>query len=109
MNNQNPLIMNSLEFCCEKFKCHWQFNSQSYPNIRVVKYTSDFLINSPHMEGKFKNPLRFYITFGYEIFKIDMVAVFIEYCPFCGKDLYKFYKSDKYANEIEGETFPMIK
>ena len=105
-----------MKFCCEKFKTHWQLPKQGHPNIRIVKYVSEFL-NKGYVEfegtkiktnKKFKLPYRFYITWGYEKdFSIEMIYLFIEYCPFCGADLYKFYQSDEYANEIEGKTFKL--
>lgn len=97
--------MHNLNFCCEKFETYYTSNNQSAPNIRIVKYCSDFLLNSAKEMGKYKYPYRYYITFGYKEFQIDMLAIFMEYCPFCGTDLFEFYQSDEYANEIEGQTF----
>jgi hypothetical protein len=51
-----------------------------------------------------KNPLSFVLTLGYQG-EFKMLGNCIFYCPFCGKDLYKFYKDFRYANEVEGETF----
>lgn len=96
--------MNNLKFCCEIFETYYYSNNLTRPNIRIVKYKSDFLFRNI-IEEKFKLPYRFYITYGYEIFKIDMLAIHMLYCPFCGCDLYKFYNNDTYANEIEGKTF----
>jgi hypothetical protein len=39
---------------------------------------------------------------------MDVLTLGIEYCPFCGEDLFEFYNSDEYANEIEGDTFPKM-
>jgi len=99
--------MDTKKFCCEKFETYYKTNNQSAPNIRIVKYTSEYLLKSTKDLGKYKIPYRYYITYGYEIFQIDMLAIFIEYCPFCGTDLYDFYKTDEYANEIEGDTFTL--
>ena len=54
-------------------------------------------------------PFRFLITDGYANFKMPIPGMFISFCPFCGQNLYKFYAKDEYANEIEGETFSIIK
>ena len=95
-----------MKFCCEKFKTHWELNNQSYPNIRIVKISSNSLPSKLPVKNKYKtSDLRFYITWGYKDFSMDLITLFIEHCPFCGADLFKFYRSDKYANEIEGETF----
>ena len=104
--------MDNLKYCCQGFEVYLYHYDSKYgrrPNIRIVKYTSEFLLKSSLATGKFKSPYRFYITFSFDRFKIDAPHIPIEYCPFCGKDLFKFYKDDRYANEIEGETFPMIK
>ncbi len=98
-----------MKFCCEKFQTHWQFHKRSYPNIRIVRFTSEWLPKTMPVKDKYKNSsYRFYITWGYDKdFSFDLITLFIEYCPFCGTDLYKFYKSDEYANEIEGKTFKL--
>jgi hypothetical protein len=97
--------MYGLKYCCVKFESYHKLHNQTRPNIRIVKYTSDFLINSVEVGNKLRSPYRFYITFGYEKFEIDMLSIFIEYCPFCGVDLFKFYTKEEFANEIEEKTF----
>jgi len=107
-----------MKFCCKKFETHWKLDKRGAPNIRVVKFTSDWLVNKNNINfkgvnikigRKFRNsPYNFYITWGYEDdFSFDLLTLSIEYCPFCGTDLYKFYRSDEYANEIEGSTFSL--
>lgn len=58
------------------------------------------------------SPFSFFITVGYPKFDlIDPPPGFnIDFCPFCGLNLYKFYSDvhDVIANEIEGETFARI-
>ena len=49
------------------------------------------------------------MTMGYDTFTFDAPTVFISFCPFCGANLYDYYKSDEYVNEIEGETFKFFK
>ncbi|MDR2009876.1 MAG: hypothetical protein LBQ22_05295 [Bacteroidales bacterium] len=93
---------NKIQYCCDRFSIYHQAHKRTFPNIRIIKYKSKFLINGD-------NPYRFWITTGYEKFDLDNVMIQIVYCPFCGQDLYKFYKSDEYANEIEGVTFPFVK
>ena len=44
---------------------------------------------------------------GYDTFKLDLPLMNINYCPYCGTNLYKFYNKDEHANEIEGETFKL--
>jgi|GEM_PF-2040916 hypothetical protein len=41
------------------------------------------------------------------LYQNTLIVTLPEYCPFCGTDLYKFYKSDEYANEIEGKTLKL--
>ncbi|WP_198009285.1 hypothetical protein [Prevotella sp. oral taxon 317] len=51
----------------------------------------------------------FVMTMEYDTFTFDAPTVFISFCPFCGVNLYDYYKSDEYVNEIEGETFKFFK
>jgi transcription initiation factor IIE alpha subunit len=86
-------------------------------NIRIIKFSSDFLINQGGViitkEGKEqlintkRNDIRFYMTMGYEKFSFDLAVANINFCPYCGTNLHKFYNKDEYANEIEGETFKL--
>jgi hypothetical protein len=107
------------KYCCEKFEESHRRNRQSSPNIRIVKFVSEELIDrSPvsrlakgiefYYEDTRNSPFRFYISIGYEKFRPDIPAFNIDFCPFCGTNLYTFYKSDEYANETEGTTFPLI-
>jgi hypothetical protein len=52
-----------------------------------------------------KSSYSFFITMGYEQFSLHLPMMVISFCPFCGTDLQKVYKSDDYVNEFEGETF----
>ncbi|PIE87996.1 MAG: hypothetical protein CSA04_04150 [Bacteroidetes bacterium] len=101
-----------MNFCCTKFQTHWALNKQSALNIRIVKFTSEWLTKgmNPAAGEKYRSSsLRYYITWGYQDdFSLDLVSLFIEFCPFCGTNLYTFYNSDQYANEVEGETFKIV-
>lgn len=105
--------MSELKYCCDEFKWRVSLNKREHPNIRIIRLTNPAhfmrheIINFNTPENILKSKLRFFITEGYqEEFDISKTSkMFIKYCPFCGRDLYKFYKDDGYANEIEGETF----
>lgn len=93
-----------MNFCCDYFKFSYFRKNQYTFNYRIVKFTSDFLVNDNiNNIEKIKN-IRFFITLGYEEFKLLEGHLLIKYCPHCGTSLFDFY-NEKYANEIEGETF----
>ena len=99
-----------LNYCCNRFKSYYEIEKDfiRVPNIKIVKLNSDrFTIDSESYKRGIRGNLRFYIvTEFYEKWDVTRVlSIFIIYCPFCGKNLYKFYTNDAYANEIEGETF----
>ena len=96
-----------MKFCCSNFEGNYLIENGFAPNIRIVKFTSKFLV-SQHVNKDLKsrrNDLRYFITLGYDLFKLDLPLMKINYCPYCGVNLYKVYNKDEYANEIEGETF----
>ena len=96
-----------MNFCCSNFEGRYLIKNGFAPNIRIVKFTSEFLV-SQNVNKELKsrrNDLRYFVTLGYDIFKLDLPLMNINYCPYCGINLYKFYYKDEYANEIEGETF----
>lgn len=65
-------------------------------NLRVVK-------NDPELRMDLHNEYRFYLTPGYKDGQQKLVKhLNIRYCPFCGTDLYEFYRSDIYVNERNG-------
>lgn len=89
-----------------------------YPNIRIVKFTSNFLVKDRPgiyitQNGRNKELIkrsrceyRYYIGFTIEKFEFSSAAFnLINFCPYCGKNLYEFYNKDEYTNEIEGITF----
>jgi hypothetical protein len=105
-----------LNYCCDKFEEGLRRDKRNSPNIRIVKFVSERLV-SPSIRIELPNnatfyyekstmgPYRFYITTGYTNFNFDVPSFFIEFCPFCGTNLYQFYTRDEYASEIEGVTF----
>jgi hypothetical protein len=96
----------------------------SSPNIRVIKLfpltkeqENELLAKMKRMRFPiFSKPLRdeslyrFFITIGYvSKFGFDKVpAMNIDFCPYCGVNLFKFYKKDEYVHEFEGVDFPSI-
>ncbi|MBU1579269.1 MAG: hypothetical protein KJ754_07555 [Bacteroidetes bacterium] len=74
-----------------------------------MKFTSGVLISQSinNNFGKKRNDLRYFVTIGYDEFKLDLPLMNINYCPYCGTNLYNFYNNAEYANEIEGETFKL--
>lgn len=85
-----------MKFCCDRFNAAYILPNYYGLNIRIVKYKSDELFDT-------RNLLRFYITTGYKEGDVNVPNFNIAFCPFCGKDLFDFYKSDNYANEKSGK------
>lgn len=83
-----------MKFCCHDFETDWHLDRQARPNIRVVKIDTNQV---PEINPKY--PYRFYFTVGYEQNEKGVPGRFLKYCPYCGKDLFKFYQDDKYVNE----------
>ena len=83
-----------MKFCCQTFNSGWSLNRLSPLNIRVVKIDFNEV---PEIDKAY--PYRFYMTTGYEENEKQIPVRFLSFCPFCGKDLFKFYKSDLYINE----------
>ena len=81
-----------VKFCCEKFEFRQSLPSEKGLNIRIVKYEPNQLLDKDNL-------YRFYIaTYFLKGEKCDM-NLNIAFCPFCGTNLFKFYKSDDYINE----------
>ena len=92
-----------MKFCCENFKTRHQALPSYEFNIRIIKLSNKFLDESkrrgfPILKKELYN---FILTEGYEDNQLDLkVKVsFINYCPYCGVNLKKFYKKDCYINE----------
>lgn len=103
-----------MKFCCESFEGSYFIGNQFGINIRIVKFNSEFLlkknyiftINKQLQKTKNKrSDVRFFMTMGYEKFRLDLPMANIGFCPFCGTNLYDYYVEDEYFNEIEGKTF----
>jgi hypothetical protein len=98
-----------MKYCCPNFGGHYLMANGFAPNIRIVKFKSEFLISNDG-NNKIKNKkydLKYFITLGYDKFRLDLPMMNINFCPYCGTNLYSFYDKDEYANEIEGETFTL--
>lgn len=85
-----------MKFCCDKFQFHYQSAKEMGLNFRIIKLSQGF-INRGYLGN---NVYRYLITDGYSKFDDSMKRMFIEHCPFCGKELRRIYDSDKYVNEI---------
>ena len=108
-----------MEFCCETFESYYLIRNTAAPKIRIVKFISDYLTNNigayirKHGReikiNKKRNDFSFLISSKpYESFSmINNPLIIINFCPFCGTNLHKFYDKDEYANEIEGESFKL--
>lgn len=118
------LILNDmkLKFCCLNFEETYYADNSSSPNIRIIKFVSPLMIaryglsfweHNGEIPPEFRarayakrSDLSYYLTLGYDVFSFDSTFfVNMNYCPFCGTNLFKFYNKDKYVNEVEGETF----
>lgn len=93
-----------LNYCCDSFWFFATAHKTRSPDIRILRVVSP----SPQWVATAKsrkfhnNPLAFTITLGYSgnYMDDDVIANSISYCPFCGKNLHKFYRDLRYANEI---------
>jgi len=87
-----------MKYCCNCFEVNVSVPSTTSPNIRIVKFTKDFPPEYGTVYG-------FFVTMGYAKFDLNLPKLAIKFCPYCGAELRNFYRSDEFANEIEGETF----
>lgn len=81
-----------MKYCCDKFKDQLSLERTQGLNIRIIKFKSDELLDT-------KSLYRFFVTPGYQSSDRAVATYNIAYCPFCGKDLFKFYNNDDYINE----------
>ena len=88
-----------MKFCCKEFKRTWELRRESGINIRIVKIDN------------IGNKVNYYyaMTIGYEETEIKVPKVFINYCPYCGKKLRRFYNNDNYINEQNHSFLKFIK
>lgn len=80
-----------MKYCCERFKFRHEIPSNKGLNIRVVKYDLSELFTE-------KNPYRFYLSSPFVKEEISKDNFLIAHCPFCGENLFAFYKDDMYIN-----------
>jgi hypothetical protein len=84
-----------MKFCCERFQNYYDRPKTRGPNIRIVKYSADQLLDTTYR-------YRFYIAYDYTDEARLVPNMNIAYCPFCGTHLFEFYRDDKYVNEQPG-------
>ncbi len=106
-----------MKFCCLNFETHYRFRNTLAHSIRIVRYSSEEFLNNGNInlikQGKNStvkckgNDMRFLLmTSPYVVFdQLKNPAIMLNFCPFCGANLYKFYRNKEYANEVEGVTF----
>jgi hypothetical protein len=82
------------KYCCRHFESDCNVDRRARPNIRIVKID---ITKVPEINHKY--PYRFYFTVGYTEEEKNVPSRLLYYCPYCGKDLLKFYRSDEYVNE----------
>ncbi|MCP9751014.1 hypothetical protein EGI32_08520 [Ferruginibacter sp. HRS2-29] len=84
------------KFCCDNFRFRHSGDSRMGLNFRIIKLSPEFILRA-----KYKGNLyRYFISEGYE--KLDELKtqfIFMEFCPYCGKELKKVYQSDAFVNE----------
>jgi hypothetical protein len=95
-----------MKFCCARFESYHQdsgkidagsFKRETYPNIKIVKL-------SPNDHNQGKNLYRYLLVCGF-MEQAPPSFVNMKYCPFCGTDLFKFYRSDEYVNNERVDFF----
>jgi len=85
-----------MKFCCEKFNFFYSGDKNKGLNIRIIKYSKNFI-----ERGGLDFDKGYFITEGYTgmIDECNKKMV-IQHCPFCGSELKRRYKSDDYVQEI---------
>lgn len=86
-------------FCCDSFRFRHDGNSNMGLNFRIIKLSQSF-IDRANYKG---NVYRYLVTEGYSNLDEKVKVIFMEHCPFCGKELKKIYSSDEYVNETNHE------
>jgi len=86
------------KFCCIDTEARWSLNRSGGINFRVFK--TDY-VNS--YEPEMLPPYQYYMTSGYKLGDRgkDVMVIKVNYCPFCGSRLSKFYNSDFFVNEMD--------
>lgn len=89
-------------YCCEHFKTLIEVKKTYGLNIRIIKLSERYIENTKKRglsieENELYN---FIITESYSgILDNKKQSLFINYCPFCGKELRKYYSKHKFINE----------
>lgn len=83
------------KFCCDNFRFRHSGDSSMGLNFRIIKLSNYFIERSQY-KG---NIYRYFITEGYESLTDKTKILLMEFCPYCGKELKKIYRSDEYVNE----------
>jgi hypothetical protein len=84
------------KFCCDQFKIFYSGPNEFGLNIRIVKLSDAFV-----KRGQLNFNKSFLITEGYTNTINDCKKTMtIQFCPFCGRELKKFYGSNDYVQEI---------
>ena len=84
------------KYCCVRFENQVVLPKESGLNIRILRFSENELISN-------KNLYRFFITPGYSSSDRGVPTFNIAYCPFCGENLFQYYKSDSYVNENDSD------
>jgi hypothetical protein len=85
-----------MKFCCDKFMVLYQMEKQFGLNIRIIKLSDQFVAR-----GDLNFNKSFLVTEGYPGSIVECKKTMtLNFCPFCGVQLNKYYKDDRYAQEI---------
>ena len=92
-----------MKYCCQKFEVSHRTSKNMGLNIRVIKL-SDRYIEANKARGISilkKDFYSFILTEGYEdeLYTKNQQYTFIDFCPYCGKKLSKYYSKDEFINE----------
>ncbi|ATL47305.1 hypothetical protein COR50_09035 [Chitinophaga caeni] len=86
------------KFCCTRLQVRHEVAREIGLNFRIV-------IADTVLQFDKSRVYRFYFTAGYHATDTDITLMNIRYCPFCGMDLFAFYKDEGYVNERETPLF----
>ena len=88
-------------FCCEKMNGLHSLDKGLGINFRVIKISDEFKNENLKRGVNLTDEFSFILTAGYmEKLSTESTSIlFINYCPFCGKRLSKFYAKDISINE----------
>jgi hypothetical protein len=92
------------KFCCATFQIYYSAKKEMGLNIRIRKISGDYIQRVKAVGGKLDFDKSFMITEGYcDKLDLNVKAMAIKYCPFCGKELKKIYDSDEFVQEVVDE------